>query len=62
MALLPPDIISLAEENGLGRGARGWIIRRMQLDLSGFPEEVLAPLEISINLSNSMFNMGLARN
>lgn len=33
----------------------------MQLDLSGFPEEVLAPLEISINLSNSMFNMGLAR-
>lgn len=57
----PLDIISLAEENGLGEALGGWIIRRMQLDLSGFPEEVLAPLEISINLSNSMFNMGLAR-
>lgn len=59
--IAPLDIISLAEENGLGEALGGWIIRRMQLDLSGFPEEVLAPLEISINLSNSMFNMGLAR-
>ena len=33
----------------------------MQIDLSGFPKEVLELLEISINLSNSMFNMGLAR-
>jgi len=59
-AIPPLDIVALAEENGLGEALGEWIIRRLQQDLAGFPAALLEPLEISINLSGSMFNMGLA--
>ncbi|MFB2865090.1 putative bifunctional diguanylate cyclase/phosphodiesterase [Aeromonas sp. MdU4] len=58
---IPPlDIISLAEENGVGEALGLWIFRRLQHDLAIFPSDLIEPLEISVNLSSSMFNMGLA--
>lgn len=58
---IPPlDIISLAEENGLGTALGGWIIRRLQHDLATFQGELIEMLEVSINLSSSMFHVGLA--
>ncbi|TNI95675.1 putative bifunctional diguanylate cyclase/phosphodiesterase [Aeromonas veronii] len=58
---IPPlDIISLAEDNGLGETLGFWIIRRLTHDLATFPSDLIEPLEISVNLSSSMFNMGLA--
>lgn len=60
---IPPlDIISLAEENGLGEDLGVWIFMRLQHDLAIFPSDLIEPLEISVNLSSSMFNMGLAAN
>lgn len=56
----PPDIISLAEENGLGEALGLWILRRLQHDLATFPNDLIEQLEISVNLSSSMFNLGLA--
>ncbi|MFM5367980.1 GGDEF and EAL domain-containing protein [Aeromonas veronii] len=58
---IPPlDIITLAEENGLGGPLGLWIMRRLTYDLTSFPSDLIEPLEISINLSSSMFNVGLA--
>ncbi|MFM1703668.1 putative bifunctional diguanylate cyclase/phosphodiesterase [Aeromonas salmonicida] len=58
---IPPlDIISLAEENGLGEALGLWILRRLQHDLATFPNDLIELLEISVNLSSSMFNLGLA--
>ncbi|WP_421191832.1 putative bifunctional diguanylate cyclase/phosphodiesterase [Aeromonas jandaei] len=60
---IPPlDIIALAEENGLGEALGLWIFHRLQRDLSIFPSDLVELLEISVNLSSSMFNMGLAAN
>ena len=58
---IPPlDIISLAEDNGLGEALGLWIFRRLQHDLATFPSDLIEPLEISVNLSSSMFTMELA--
>ncbi|MFM5659863.1 putative bifunctional diguanylate cyclase/phosphodiesterase [Aeromonas veronii] len=60
---IPPlDIISLAEDNGLGETLGLWIIRRLTHDLASFPSDLIEPLEISVNLSSSMFHMGLSAN
>ncbi|WP_429141254.1 EAL domain-containing protein, partial [Aeromonas veronii] len=58
---IPPlDIISLAEDNGLGEDLGLWVMRRLKYDLASFPGDLIESLEISINLSSAMFTMGLA--
>lgn len=56
----PFDVISLAEENGMGERLGQWIFARLQHDLSRFPASTLARLELSVNLSGSMFHTRLA--
>jgi diguanylate cyclase (GGDEF)-like protein len=52
----PPDIISLAEDNGLGERLGDWIFNQVSQDLAPLPPSKMMKLEISINLSSSMFN------
>ncbi|MGY3926311.1 putative bifunctional diguanylate cyclase/phosphodiesterase [Aeromonas simiae] len=54
--IAPPDIVELAEENGLGQRLGAWIFRRLQRDLAAFPSALVARLELSVNLSGSMFH------
>ncbi|HGY5221838.1 TPA: EAL domain-containing protein, partial [Aeromonas salmonicida subsp. salmonicida] len=46
----------------MGEDLGVWIFMRLQHDLAIFPSDLIEPLEISVNLSSSMFNMGLAAN
>lgn len=56
----PPDIIEIAEENGLGEKLSEWLFHRMQHDIARFPADTLRHLHLSINLSSSIFNHHLA--
>lgn len=55
----PPDIIEIAEENGLGERLAEWLFRRMRHDIASFPADTLRHIHISINLSGSIFNQNL---
>ena len=55
----PPDIIQIAEENGLGEKLGEWLFRRMRLDIARFPADTLRHIHVSINLSSSIFNQNL---
>lgn len=56
----PPDIVEIAEENGLGERLGEWIFQRMNHDLQQLPPEITANLDLAINLSGSMFNQQLS--
>ncbi|MFM4719256.1 putative bifunctional diguanylate cyclase/phosphodiesterase [Aeromonas bivalvium] len=55
----PADIVSLADDNGLGERLGEWIFDRVNRDLMPMAPERLTQLEVSINLSGSMFNEAL---
>lgn len=55
----PFEIIDIAEEYGLGSELGEWIFQRVLLDIESLPNEYLSRLEVSINLSESIFNTEL---
>lgn len=55
----PAEIVSLADDNGLGERLGEWIFDRVNQDLSPVAPDQLMQLEVSINLSGSMFNEAL---
>lgn len=56
----PAELVEAAEENGLGEELGIWIFNRMNQDLDLFPITLVRQLDISINLTASLFTRRLA--
>lgn len=55
----PMEIVDVAESHGLGTALGDWIFGCLNRDLARLPASLMARLEVSVNLSSSLFHADL---
>lgn len=53
--LLPAEFVPVAQESGLVQGIDGWMLRHACRQITTWTQGDLPPLQISVNVSNSLF-------
>ena len=56
----PSELVAVAESHGFGVRLGDWIMNRMLRDLAQLPPQWVARLDLSVNLSSSLFRPELA--